>query len=541
MKSNEVIKVVSTHANTSDAIFRRARAMSPRFAAPASQSTAPPTDARFSLTELTCDAHKASTSGARALEVIFIDDAFVFLFTRGVRSSARKPTRVVHDAIMRALRIGGESPFEFRGTVSWKVELERRRRGEKRRAMRRARGVEGCMTVEVRFRDLVGFDYGNHLLFNGRIAVEATKATMRTFESVSDALRFHAEDLRRRRGDLSSATVGIRTVGFDSTNDDGYGIRKRQRAGPSTGKRRNRDEDENEDALDVTEEISSNIKSEVAERAEEHTEEGEGRSITGVDGGVQPPMRVVELHNKTIVATFVDVHLQPALQAVVEPHERLLRLFETGLPLWAIMCPQYGVPYRPIFRRALKFVSFSLILLSCVSGLIELHRAMPAVVPDFHLDDIADPHDPAVRAGFLAGSVYAQSLILAPFYTTIRVFITSSARVLGVVVFPLLRFIAAVFTGGRAMSSTSASFLAVWRLIARAAHGMLSLVIFVVDRAIAHRKSLALRVGVPAPRPQFVSPMRNREAYEHNVISRIEAFESDEEDDEDDIASKKRD
>ena len=85
---------------------------------------------------------------------------------------------------MRALRIGGESPFEFRGTVSWKVELERRRRGEKRRAMRRTRGVEGCMTVEVRFRDLVGFDYGNHLLFNGRIAVEATKATMRTFESV---------------------------------------------------------------------------------------------------------------------------------------------------------------------------------------------------------------------------------------------------------------------------------------------------------------------------------------------------------------------
>ena len=518
--------------------------MPPRFAAPASPSTAPPTDARFSLTELTCDAHKASSSGARALEVIFIDDAFVFLFTRGVRSSTRKPTRVVHDAIMHALRIGGESPFEFRGTVSWKVELERRRRGEKRRAMRRARGVEGCMTVEVRFRDLVGFDYGNHLLFNGRIALEATKATMRSFESVSDALRFHAEDLRRRRGDLSSAAVGrIRTVDdFDSTNDDGYGIRKRQRAGPSTGKRRNRDEDENEDALDVTEENSS-IKPEVAECAEEHTEEGEGRSITDVDGGVQPPMRVVELHNKTIVATFVDVHLQPALQAVVEPHEHLLRLFETGLPLWAIMCPQYGVPYRPIFRRALKFVSFSLILLSCVSGLIELHRAMPAVVPDFHLDDIADPHAPAVRAGFLAGSVYAQSLILAPFYTTIRVFITSIARVLGAVVFPLLRFIAAVFTGGRAMSSTSvsSSFLAVWRLIARAAHGMLSLVIFVVDRAIAHRKSLALRVGVPAPRPQFVSPMRNREAYEHNVISRIEAFESDEEDDEDDIASKKRD
>ena len=533
------------------------------------QTSPPPHDARFShlfsLTELTCDAHRASTSGARALDVIFLDDAFVFLLTRGVRASAaRKPAHVVHDVIKRVLRIG-ESPFEFRGAMRWKLELERRRSGgAERRALKRAAGVEGVMSVEVRFSDLVGFDYGNHLLFNGRIAVETTRATLRTFETVSDALRFHGEELRRRRGamDDSDAVSNDRTVDddFDSSADiENRDVCKRRRAGPSTRKRRHRDEneDEDEDAIDETSSENSDIEGKDAEETQQCAREDEEKHATNRDSRADghPPMRVVELHNKTIVATFVDVHLQLALQAVVEPHERLLRLFETGLPLWAIMFPQYGVPYRPLFRKTLKVVSFSLILLSCVSGLIELHQAMPAVVPDFHLEDIADPHDPAVRAGFLAGSVYAQSLILAPFYNTMRVFVTSIARVLGggvraafavarAVLFPLLRFITAMFTGGRAISSTSASLLAVWRYIARALHGLLALVIYVIDRVIAHRKSLALRVGVPAPRPRFVSPMRNREAYENNVISKIDehVFASDDDgDDVEEVEEEKKD
>jgi len=483
-------------------------------------------DARFTLIDFSCDASFAS-SHARASQVLFIDDAFVFVLARGVRA---KPSGV--GSALASKRRGWSakeriksSVFAFRGRAL-AGEGERWRRRNSERAARgggaASDGVERVMTVEVLFDDLLGMDYGNHLILNGRLALEARKAKVRTFAHASEALRFHGAELRRRRGDFAQTERSEREEMYGEYDERAFGFRKRHRSSASFGKRTREDESTDGGALsprlnggDGEGGASSSASDAEDERRDGEREEDDFQGSAPRNNIVEP-MRVIELRDKTFVATFTDVHLQPALQAVVEPHERLLRLFETGLPLWAIMCPQYGVPYRPIFRRAIKALSFALIILSCVSGLMELQRSMPSVAPNW-----ARPQHPNVRAGLFAGNVYAQSLIIAPLYNKLRVFVTSGV---GVVISAGERAAraAVAFTASR----TSASALAIWRLLARTTRGLLSLLLYIIDRAIAHRKSLFLRIaakaGMAPPRPKFVSPMRNRKAYDRDVISRIE-------------------
>ena len=54
--------------------------------------------------------------------------------------------------------------------------------------------------------------------------------------------------------------------------------------------------------------------------------------------------------NRTVVLNFTNPVLPLALESVFGSDKRLLRLYESGLPSWAIFLPTYGgsLPKSPI-------------------------------------------------------------------------------------------------------------------------------------------------------------------------------------------------
>ncbi|KAL3156757.1 hypothetical protein ABBQ38_001032 [Trebouxia sp. C0009 RCD-2024] len=65
--------------------------------------------------------------------------------------------------------------------------------------------------------------------------------------------------------------------------------------------------------------------------------------------------------------------------ATVQNNERLLKLYESGLPVWAIFLPTYGLYYRPWMRRLtwILFIAVSIFSMAC--GFYDLYKNVPHV------------------------------------------------------------------------------------------------------------------------------------------------------------------
>lgn len=63
----------------------------------------------------------------------------------------------------------------------------------------------------------------------------------------------------------------------------------------------------------------------------------------------------------------------------LQNHERLLKLYESGLPTWAIFLPTYGLYYRPWMRRVtwILFIAVSIFSMAC--GFYDLYKNVPHV------------------------------------------------------------------------------------------------------------------------------------------------------------------
>ncbi|CAK0848702.1 unnamed protein product, partial [Prorocentrum cordatum] len=94
------------------------------------------------------------------------------------------------------------------------------------------------------------------------------------------------------------------------------------------------------------------------------------------------PSFVEVIHNTTVCVRFDDPFLPYVLREVMHDpeHPHLLRLYESGLPSWAIYLPQYlGGFYRRWMRVAFSML---LLVLSCVSlllGLYDLFSTFPSL------------------------------------------------------------------------------------------------------------------------------------------------------------------
>lgn len=67
-------------------------------------------------------------------------------------------------------------------------------------------------------------------------------------------------------------------------------------------------------------------------------------------------------------------HLVP-----LQNNEKLLKLYESGLPVWAIFLPTYGLYYRPWMRRLtwILFIAVSVFSMAC--GFYDLYKNVPHV------------------------------------------------------------------------------------------------------------------------------------------------------------------
>ncbi|GIL47069.1 hypothetical protein Vafri_3889 [Volvox africanus] len=79
----------------------------------------------------------------------------------------------------------------------------------------------------------------------------------------------------------------------------------------------------------------------------------------------------------TLVLGFRDPFLPQELRRFVKSDMRLLKLYESGLPSWAVFMPCYGLPYRPWLRRALWLLFIAISIFSMGCGFYDLYKNVP--------------------------------------------------------------------------------------------------------------------------------------------------------------------
>ena len=84
----------------------------------------------------------------------------------------------------------------------------------------------------------------------------------------------------------------------------------------------------------------------------------------------------VFLH-RTIIACFDDPDLPAALRRKVTSRQRLLRLYESGLPPWALLLPSFGFYYRPYLRGVARALFVLVSVLSMLAGFYDLYKNIP--------------------------------------------------------------------------------------------------------------------------------------------------------------------
>ncbi|GFH31272.1 uncharacterized protein HaLaN_30279, partial [Haematococcus lacustris] len=76
---------------------------------------------------------------------------------------------------------------------------------------------------------------------------------------------------------------------------------------------------------------------------------------------------------------FRDPHVPPMLRDFVKSDMRLLKLYESGLPSWAVLLPCYGLWYRPWMRTATWLLVTAISIFSMAMGFYDLYKNVPLV------------------------------------------------------------------------------------------------------------------------------------------------------------------
>ncbi|CAL5219001.1 g756 [Coccomyxa viridis] len=87
------------------------------------------------------------------------------------------------------------------------------------------------------------------------------------------------------------------------------------------------------------------------------------------------PSRAYEY--RTVSFNFSDPRVPQILQHPIQSNERLLKLYESGLPAWAIYMPLYRLPYRPWMRKATYCLFILISVFSLVVGYYDIIKNVP--------------------------------------------------------------------------------------------------------------------------------------------------------------------
>ena len=110
-------------------------------------------------------------------------------------------------------------------------------------------------------------------------------------------------------------------------------------------------------------------------------EKGNGASSKTSPGMLAPTNRTYAY--RTISAEFSNPHipcvLAPVFKQRTPQSERLLKMYESGLPSWAMFLPSYGGYYRPWLRSATWLAFYFFSVTSLTLGFYDLYKTLPGL------------------------------------------------------------------------------------------------------------------------------------------------------------------
>lgn len=222
---------------------------------------------------------------------------------------------------------------------------------------------------EVHLKDILGLDYQNTLVsFGSRIVIETRVCVKRWFSGAVDFCK-HYRIVQGELGDMYYRPVLAGDLGSFATQQ----MDPRKCWGPSQPQR-----------------------------------------VRVKDNGKVDSLNSL-MRNSTIIVYFDDPVLPFFMKDLVRRPEnkKILRMYERGIPSWAVFLPSYGLPYRPWMRTAMSFLVFTVSFATLFFGFYDLYKYIPMLRGVLHstFGTLFEWFESAVvfRLSVLCGWVFATS------------------------------------------------------------------------------------------------------------------------------------
>jgi hypothetical protein len=236
----------------------------------------------------------------------------------------------------------------------------------------------GVCAFELELKDITGFDYCNTLsMYGQRFTIEVNKIVKKWFPDVKHFCReYHIQQ------DALDSPYYTPTLNLDQT-----AFVTRQMYPKDRPKKESSYRDEQyytEDnclyAVRIKSTPVSPLKVSFCSNEDEDLLISPRDQVTLVtEADNEHEVHRTEFKHIMIQAYFDDPLLPFFMQSLVkrEENKRILRLYEAGLPSWAVFLPSYGLYYRPWMRTVMTFLIFCVSLSTMLLGFYDLYKHIP--------------------------------------------------------------------------------------------------------------------------------------------------------------------
>lgn len=209
-------------------------------------------------------------------------------------------------------------------------------------------GTQGCVfAFEIDLDDIIGMDYHNPLCDEGRVAFECMNLTKREFKHLYEARAYYGSANPQLSPDKIKGEVSPLRHGNSVPCPKGNLMLR----------------------LDT-----------LATRPGPSLPPDEGTPSTGtIPPAISWTSTAGGYHYRTLIVRFNDHRVSDALRLLISGDERLLKLYESGLPAWAMFLPQFGIWYRPWLRYLTWFLFYLFSVVSLLAGFYDLYKSLPGL------------------------------------------------------------------------------------------------------------------------------------------------------------------
>eukprot|EP00890_Picochlorum_soloecismus_P003330 jgi/Picsp_1/3999/NSC_01511-R1_protein len=261
---------------------------------------------------------------------------------------------------------------------------------------------ESCVfAFEVKYLAIRGVDYNNPLVRAGKLVLDACNVEKREFKNIDMAMKYYEVDhsLTDKACSCHSKSRGEKLQSKTRLNlldkldvafleeDGGLGARGNRRLHGGEGMGESPAFSfflSDNDGIEPQSDKGRSCNGEEEENLDRSTPiNGKGTDGWGRQDAAsfaQNFTSSVQTYSfRSISAEWTDVHLPCALFPVFEKDERLLKMYESGLPTWSVFLPSYGLYYRPWLRTLTWILFYLFSVFSLTVGFWDLYKTLPGL------------------------------------------------------------------------------------------------------------------------------------------------------------------